>query len=442
MQMATNLENIRRSLIARGVCSSSRLQEDVGVNQSTVSRALAALSDNVIKIGRGRASRYGWLSDIEDLGNHWPLYTVSEDGLPEQVGVLYSLANDHWFVEGGAQGPWRRLFEDGEEIFPDIPWFLHDIRPQGFLGRCFARTHAETLGASPDPTTWPGRVVIEAALRFGSDLPGSFAIGREAMKAALNDEGVVRISAMERSREYPRMAESVLKGEVIGSSAGGEQRKFSLLVDGTHVLVKFSPGMDTPAGERWADLLACEYLANRVMSRAGMEVPHAEIIDEGGRRFLQTGRFDRTPQGRRAVVSLAALDAAFVGEPHTDWSNLSRHLQDRGIIKPDTAARMRMLDAFGEWIGNNDRHFGNLSFYLPKAGPLSLTPVYDMLPMVFRPNRDGIPPSWDEWSPGRADPSEDAAELAGVFWNEVAHSDLVTEGLRKWAGEIARGIGK
>lgn len=436
--MAANQEIIRRSLISHGVCSSAQLQRDAGVNQSTVSRTLATLSGNVLTIGRGRASRYGWLHDIEDLGNHWPLYTLSAEGLPEQVGVMYALANDHWFVEGGFQGPWRRLFEDGGEVFPDLPWFLYDIRPQGFLGRCFARTHADALGASPDPVTWPGRVVVEAALRFGSDLPGSFAIGREAMRAALNNEGVVRIAARERSLKYPRMAESVMRGDIIGSSAGGEQPKFSLQVDGAHVLVKFSPAMETPAGERWADLLACEYLANRVMSQAGIAVPDAEILDAEGVRFLQTRRFDRTSLGRCTMVSLLALDAAFVGEPHTDWSNLSRHLHDRGMIERDTAAQIRLLDEFGERIGNTDRHFGNLSFHLPQAGALMLTPIYDMLPMVFRPNRDGVPPSYDEGMIGCLDHSGEATELASAFWSEVTRSDLVTKGLREMAGKILR----
>ncbi len=433
MRMSTAKEKIRVALMQYGVCTAAQLQADAGVNQSTVSRALAGISDSVLTIGRGRATRYGWLTDIEELGNHWPLYTISEEGLPVQVGRMHSLASGHWYLEGGGRGPWHRLFDGGEEVFPDLPWFLEDIRPQGFLGRCFARSHAGDLGASPDPTTWPGRVVVEAALRFGSDLPGSFVIGREALKAALNEEGVIKIPASERKRAYPRMVETVLKGKMIGSSAGGEQPKFTLVVDGTHVLVKFSPKIRTPVGERWADLLACEYIANRVLSQAGVEVPDAKILDAEGARFLQVERFDRTALGRRTVVSLLALDANFVGEPHTDWSYLAGKLHGQKLIEEDTLRQIQFLDEFGEMIGNTDRHFGNLSFYLPPSGPLPLTPVYDMLPMVFRPDRDGVPPAWDSWQVAFSGRSGEAVEWAKEFWRQVSQSELVTGELRRRA---------
>ena len=37
------------------------------------------------------------------------------------------------------------------------------------------------------------------------------------------------------------------------------------------------------------------------------------------------------------------------------------------------------VDAFGRLIANNDMHWGNLSFFLPKASPFPLAPIYDML---------------------------------------------------------------
>ena len=65
---------------------------------------------------------------------------------------------------------------------------------------------------------------------------------------------------------------AALAGDVPGSSAGGEQPKFTATVDdgGTlrHVLVKFSPTLDTLVGRRWADLLVCEHLAAETAGQA------------------------------------------------------------------------------------------------------------------------------------------------------------------------------
>ena len=43
-------------------------------------------------------------------------------------------------------------FADG--LFPDWPWFLDDQRPQGFLGRAFARRGGAALGAPEDLRLW------------------------------------------------------------------------------------------------------------------------------------------------------------------------------------------------------------------------------------------------------------------------------------------------
>jgi serine/threonine protein kinase HipA of HipAB toxin-antitoxin module len=46
------------------------------------------------------------------------------------------------------------------------------------------------------------------------------------------------------------------------------------------------------------------------------------------------------------------------------------------------------IDAFGQYIGNTGMHFGNLSFFVDDviAPKIRLAPVYDMLPMMWRPD--------------------------------------------------------
>ena len=57
------------------------------------------------------------------------------------------------------------------------------------------------------------------------------------------------------------MADAAADRLPAGSSAGGEQSKFTCHVDDDPVIVKFSPLRATPFGERWYDLLQLEHLA-------------------------------------------------------------------------------------------------------------------------------------------------------------------------------------
>lgn len=64
-----------------------------------------------------------------------------------------------------------------------------------------------------------------------------------------------------------------------GSSAGGEQPKFlAMLAGGQHVIVKFTPALGSPGGQRWADLLQAEQLASATLQEAGHPVADAQIV--------------------------------------------------------------------------------------------------------------------------------------------------------------------
>jgi hypothetical protein len=87
---------------------------------------------------------------------------------------------------------------------------------------------------------------------------------------------------------------------------------------------------------------------------------------------------------------------------------------------------VRALGEFGRLIGNNDMHFGNLSLFVERAdiarGRFTLAPLYDMLPMRWRPD-----PMSGEIGPVpfALEPSEldtPARALAQEFWSRVADS--------------------
>lgn len=267
------------------------------------------------------------------------------------------------------------LYSDG------LPWWLFDMRPQGYLGRAYASTYAADLGLSANPEQWDDSDVVKALLAHGHDAIGNLLIGEQARERFLE---MPEPTPVERATAYPALALAAESGEVPGSSAGGEQPKFCTCTERGHVLVKFSAPDDNPVSERWRDLLLAEHLALRVL---GVET---EVYDFGRQRFLEIPRFDRVGQlGRIGVFSLRALDAEFVGNARAPWPVLVNSLVTQGHVHPDAAAGSARLWAFGSLIGNTDMHHGNLSFISSHGRPYHLAPPYDILPMGFAPRAGG-----------------------------------------------------
>lgn len=70
--------------------------------------------------------------------------------------------------------------EDGlSKRFDGLPWFLDDMRPQGFMGRTFAHTHPE-LQLGNDPRYWSDDDALRALALCGDDLPGNLVVGEAA----------------------------------------------------------------------------------------------------------------------------------------------------------------------------------------------------------------------------------------------------------------------
>jgi hypothetical protein len=262
-----------------------------------------------------------------------------------------------------------------------LPWWLFDMRPQGYLGRAYASRFSFELGLPANPESWSDSDVIRALLAHGHDAVGNLLIGEQARNHFVEMPSPV---AVDRPTAYPALALAVSSGEVPGSSAGGEQPKFCTYTERGHVIVKFTAPDDNPISERWRDLLLAEHVALKVL---GVET---EVFDFGGQRFLEIPRFDRTGAlGRNGLFSLRALEAEFVGRARETWPVLVNELVKQGCVHPDAVAATARLWAFGMLIGNTDMHHGNLSFISAHGRPYHLAPAYDMLPMGFAPKSGG-----------------------------------------------------
>lgn len=411
-----------------GVLSSAELQELLGASQPTVSRALAPLiqSGQVQKVGAARSQRYVLPRAIAGVGREVPIMRVNAHGQPSPFARLVPLA-------GGAV--WVDEADGVSAQHGGLPWFLDDMRPQGFMGRTFAHAHPE-LQLGSDPRHWNDDDVLRALALFADDLPGNLIVGEAAFQRfhSLPE----RTSRADSAADYPHMAEQAMQGTLGGSSAGGEQPKFCTITAGRHVLVKFSPGGDAPVDQRTRDLLVCEHLALQTLADAGLPAARTQLFSGAGRIFLESERFDRTAQGRIGMVSLQVYDAEYVDEMD-NWAATANRMLARGLLSAQDARHLRLLEAYGILIANTDRHYGNISLLLA-GDDWTLSPTYDMLPMLYAPVGGELVPrdfaarplqptaaTLPEWAQARA--------LASLFWQAAASDARISSGFRAIAAE-------
>ncbi|MCK5797867.1 MAG: HipA domain-containing protein, partial [Deltaproteobacteria bacterium] len=319
------------ALLSGDPTSSATLQSQLDASQATVSRLLRRAGEHVLRIGRGRATRYAATRRVLG-GSNWvqPIFCVEELGRITQIATLRALVAGSYVVEAlgpRAKAPLWLLGDAGDGVFPSLPYFLFDLRPAGFLGRQIARRLAREGQTPPDPRDWTDEHIGAFLLHHGYDLPGALVVGEAAALRAQHHEPLI---VNDRAEAYPRLANAAIRDEAPGSSAAGEQPKFAVYTrQAGHVIVKFSPSADSPEAQRWRDLLRAEAHALQVLDESGRRAATSEIFSFEARVFLESRRFDRdapdapddpdspdargVPGGRHLVFSLAMVDAEFAG---------------------------------------------------------------------------------------------------------------------------------
>ncbi len=341
---------------------------------------------------------------------------------------------------GAVEEPaWARDIFDLGGWSEGFPFFLGDLRPQGYLGRAIGRAFSPGLGLPLDPRDWSDDHTVVFLQADGDDLPGNLIVGDQPFRRVqqrLLEPATVAISEAERAVRYPLLVETALAPGRGGSSVEGEQPKFLTTINAatgpTPVLVKFTDLLSTPTGRRWADLLAAEAHAQALMCEHGESAGGSRTLEAGGRRFYEMVRFDRVgAHGRLGAVSLRALhDALPKAIDATTWPQAARQLLSLGVIDAEAERSIRVRHAFGSLIGNSDMHFGNLAFFLSDQLPLRVAPAYDMLPMLWAPTAGHAAPV-PLFAPVLPLPEEipvwsEAASWAIEFWRRVAADGTVS----------------
>jgi HipA-like C-terminal domain len=429
------------SRLRAGMATSAELEHTLGASQSWMSKTLRDLAKEgrVIKIGRTRGARYGLRREIEGIGSAWPLRRVDRAGSIEELGTVYALAADEYYLEADERALARGFTWAGART--GLPYFLQDQRPGGFLGRAVPLRYPE-IGLPQRVLDWTDDHYLRYLTLRGSDPVSDLILGRSAFDDFVAQQRHASIvDADKRAECFPEFVDQVMRGALPGSSAAGEHPKFAVLLNDAsgqrHVLVKFSPPVDAAAGKRWSDLLIAEHHAHKVLQAAGIAAANSRIFRFEDRTYLEVDRFDREgAHGRVGVTSLLAIDTAFYRNLD-NWNAAARRMNNDGRIDARTLERVRLVSTFGALIANTDRHFGNLAFYDNYDGRFELAPVYDMLPMLFAPEHDQIvvrifdPP----------DPCSDtlsvwarARVLAENYWRDLVKESSISEEFRKIAG--------
>lgn len=312
--------------------------------------------------------------------------------------------------------------------FDGLPYFLGDMRPQGHLGRQFARLYASALRISPDPSAWSDDAVLHALSSVAWDSSGDLIVGKNALQGwrMPREQDHSGLTDVSMPAAYAALAAGTLLPVGSCPLVGGEMPKFTALrrIGGvpTHVIVKFSGSDESPGTQRWSDLLVCEQIASSVIAaRLGVPAARSRIVRAGGRTFLEVERFDRHgAHGRSSLCSWAALNAGLVGLAGRPWTEGAARLQAAGFLDAAGADTIARLWHFGQLIANTDMHDGNLSF---QPG-LRVAPAYDMLPMLYAPQR-GVELPQRSYTPRLPLPAEreawqQAAVAALAFWEQAA----------------------
>ncbi len=430
-------------LMRNGPTKSDQISSEMGISQPTVSRLILSLGDRVIRVGGSKNTKYAVLRKIRQLAEKIKVFKVDESGHCSLVENLFAV-HPHGFVFDAKSAGWP-LTHKGQLYFDTIPYFILDSRPQGFMGRNFARLHSGILGVPEDPQRWNDDDIIVAMAIMGNDVPGDIILGESSYRRFEEaNKAISVISEADIPERYIHMAEIAMTSGYTGSSAAGEFPKFSAIRSyngkDEHILVKFSGHGSSSAEIRWADLLRCEsHAAKAIKSHLNIDTVECRSFAHGGRTFLEVVRFDRCGlYGRKPMCSLTSIDAEFIdmGDPH--WDVAADKMLSLRLIDKLTAESMRSLWFFGKLIGNTDMHAGNISFRPTEAGRLELTPSYDMLPMRYAPFRGGeVPPQTDiqvfRPIPGNEHLYNSAKNAAIAFWNTVSSDNQISDEFRNIA---------
>ena len=168
--------------LERGPATSKEIQAGTGLSQSSVARQLRRMDDNVIKLHNGRSPMYAITRNAFGGNDKLPLSIVDAHGNTVLAAFIRPLVHGGFFVEAATGMPPLLLGENMNGLYDDLPYFLYDLKPQGFMGRQIAEEMASHSDDFPsDPRHWNTNHIGRYLVSNGDDLPGQLQIRRTSI---------------------------------------------------------------------------------------------------------------------------------------------------------------------------------------------------------------------------------------------------------------------
>lgn len=407
-----------RRLLSHGIRTAAEITSVLAISQPTLSRLVRSAPElfTNFRVAGERTPKYGLLRQLPGgLGPRQSVYQINEAGA---IGPFAGIE----FLGGGAT---LELSDRGNVLYDGLPPYMHFASPSGFLGRQVARSVAMDKQFPESLRDWSDEHRIAYLFSRGLNLPGNLVYGDASLQREMEFRELPPVPRDEKLAYYESMANQ-LKDASYGSSAGGEQPKFlSFTQDVGHVIVKFAK-----RGGRMADLLLLEHIAQQSLSLADVPAASTTVLMSERYVFLEVQRFDRVGRyGRIGMLSAGAIDDERFGRRDT-WSQFATRCEQAGVLSEREAAKIHVMAAFSELIGNGDRHFENISVLLDASGRFTrVAPAYDMLPMRYAPLGGDVDPDLLPVTPGvgtigaRPVVWERAFRAAEDFWGRVHRSE-------------------
>ena len=253
------------------------------------------------------------------------------------------------------------------------------------------------------PDTWGRRVIINKVLGLkvadvdtlvldeltylvesGSDRTG-------ALDFQLSPtEYVPRVADNPSLEELFESSERIEKGKPLtpaldqalfhASSIGGARPKALIEIGDTKYIAKFSSSSDLYA------VVKGEYIAMRLASIAGLDVPPVQLTKAVNKDVLLIKRFDRVPKGkkwaRKAMVSaLTLLGLDEMMARYASYEDFAEIIRYRFTSPKRTLEELFSRLVFNILCGNTDDHARNHAAFWD-GNELTLTPAYDICPQL------------------------------------------------------------
>ncbi len=421
-----------REFLSKGPATSKEIQNHTGSSQPVVARKLKALGDDIVRLQDGRSPRYAITRNAFGADNNLALVMVDAYENTVIAARIRPLTPKGFCIEPATGMPHAFLGEKGDGLYDDLPYFLQDLCPQGFLGRQIAKNLASQQDEFPsNPKNWNTNHIGRYLISNGDNLPGNLKLGPDAL-SRIRHRPETSIED-----DYPSLADSVISGEVPGSSAGGKQPKFTTFCrsKSAHVIVKFSPKGDNEISQRWRDILITEFHATEALHTFNFPAAETRLLELDDRLFLESQRFDRSGEfGRMPLISLQAIDSEFTGIGD-NWLRVMSALEQKRLISSQHVYDTLIYWGLGKLINNTDMHLGNLSLAVD-GDVFRLLPVYDMCSMGFAPRGGGEVSPYDfkiqipNALTHDLSTLETIKDIARDFWERIANDERISDEFR------------